>query len=201
MQYSIIESLNEKGYKTEHLNNDTLIFKINELMTNNNCLKLNFTNEGTVNIRKKLKNKNGYKYNYSYNIKIQITSGPYSSGYYEELLGKMGVPINLSYIYEGITSILKDKKHRSNISEEELKLIKDRKDKDEEEELEAFTEYLLNKINNDNSESNNNTYSNQNTLIDNIENINDEEMFDEDPYSEKSIMRDLENGEGEKHGF
>jgi len=196
MNPSILDLLKTHRYETSHIMNDPLVLKINKLLEKNNCLKVTFTDEGTVLLRKKM--------NYKYNISIKIINEPGGWITYDEILGKMGVPINLKYIFEGIKKILDRNENRSNISEQILLKMREEKKLEEQNRIESLKKQILNEIKNNNKSSVNEMDSQNDgkNLIQSINvNMNFDESINEDPFSERSIMRDLENGEGEKHGF
>lgn len=192
MKHSILDTLSKHGYETQHLIDDPLIIKIDELIKNNNCLSVTFTDDGIVLLKKKLK--------YKYNIKFQILNKPNGWIIRDELLGKMGIPINSSYIYEGIVKILNRNENNTNLSDEELRIMKEKKELEDERHTKALKEHLLNQINKNKNnlppKPDKEIYKDYINPSDNFEN-----PIDDDPFSERSIMRDLENGEGEKHGF
>ncbi|HMX00903.1 MAG TPA: hypothetical protein PKL56_16155 [Cyclobacteriaceae bacterium] len=192
MKLSIIDILKAHKYDTTHLIDDPLVIKIDKLFADNNCLNVTFTDEGMVNFRKKL--------NYSYNIKIQIIDRPNGWIIYDQIIGKMGIPIKLSYIYEGLLKILKRNEGRSNISGEELKLTKEKEDLEEQKLKESVRKKILNEIK---SKRINSKPTLNKPINDQLSDSNLDlgELTEEDPFSERNIMKDLENGEGEKHGF
>ena len=196
MNPSILDLLKTHKYETSHLINDPLVLKINKLLEKNNCLKVTFTDKGTVLLRKKM--------NYKYNISIEIINEPGGWITYDEILGKMGVPINLTYIFEGIKKILNRNENRSNISEQILLKMREEKKLEEQQRLESLKEKIIKEIKHLNKSSVNEMDSeNDDENLKQSINVNTDfdESINEDPFSERSIMRDLENGEGEKHGF
>ena len=196
MNLSILDLLKTHKYETSHLINDPLVLKIDKLLKKNNCLKVTFTDEGSVLIRKKM--------SYKYNISIEIINEPDGWITYDEILGKMGVPINLSYIYEGVKKILNRNENRSNISDEKLQMKREEKELEKKRRFESLKDHLLNQIKNKGTNKmndTNNRYDSQNIIQSTNGNIDFDDSINEDPFSERSIMRDLENGEGEKHGF
>jgi hypothetical protein len=194
MKFSIIDLLNKHGYQTEHLINNPLVNEIDELFVKNNCLRVTFVDKGKVILKKKMK--------FKYNISIQIINEPLF--YSDEIIGYMATPINLSFIHEGIIKLLNRNEGKSNISEEKLKLMREERELQTKLDNESLRELVIREIEMmKNNKPQNNTHNSNNNISNNyISHINDfEESTDDDPFSERSIMRDLENGEGEKHGY